>query len=430
VQVVQTVQDEDIVDFGETIPDGECTLHFLSGKDDLMKDPKHENLVFNQDRRDKTVARIVNNICEIRIAVVAGLGDDHSDADVKKGMVELLGEDPEEFVNKLTHNARNDPDQAGRQSGISEIAVHDYKSPVMTVMIDADNINSGMSMKQVQQNTHHMTLPGDTPDGGDKTHVVCAVRVRGPHIMYGLINGKAIFEIGEWSRAVEKIQEAVLRDAPPPSMSQESLSKISDSNERNAAILESIKAQRKSLLVPKILNKSQTAKAKPLIKKKLPSVTPPEAEPDVDYGWQKVTPRNRKVGLKVTFAKKPDAKKPQQELVNSIVIWTTMKANDFSGGIKARAPEVASLIQVVRQKTGHLVLMSSEQNDRKLRCQLDSFANIGLNAKLYRYKEGLADQSEKGANRSVNKAGICDFRFAEKKCPRGSDCPYMCYDAT
>ena len=338
-------------------------------------------------------------------------------------------------------------------AGFSEMAMYTWKSPVKLVFINANEIHSGLSDEAISKQAYDHEIPHESLHGipATKTQVVYAVYHR-KHYMFGLVNGKAIFNKGsEASQALQDILKNIRKMIPQP-IDMSSIEAITDVTARQKAIRQSVTLA-STRLQPAKKTKKPKRKKKPIHDNATNPTTTSTGGKTLDIQPPKQirsitsSPGTLEVELlssthdsvddntwQVVKSKPHKTRNPR--LVNAMVVYTDLMAEDLLLGLEERLPNIHSIINRTRQKKGHVILMSTSTNADTLRNCTPDLKKIGLQCKPYRIQfQGnghLASYAKRGLNIQIQRAKICENYFRGTTCPqaRKGQCPYKCYKST
>ena len=116
------------------------------------------------------------------------------------------------------------------------------------------------------------------------------------------------------------------------------------------------------------------------------------------------------------------------QAVSSVVVYTPVPALELGAELARWDGEMEGLIHSIRQKEGHVILMSTADNDAAMRGYVGWLRECGLQAKEYMHAgQGLASAAARGLQAEVSKAGLCRAYMANQHCKWGLDCRFRCH---
>ena len=401
----------------DTQRDGDCKYHALSGLDEIAAGKKPRNLEYTQKKVEgvkNTIVYVAADCMEfLRRRVEKEDGMDKASKEEKEDwvqnrFVEMVGEGPNDFVERLTNGGGNQP--AKRQGGAIEAGMATKDSNVRVITLWADAFHKGADREKAMKEIYRMAWPGEN----EKEYVVFHVNKR-RHVWWGVVNRgdeqNAIFKIGaEADEAIKLIVDYLMQSDPPQSVLKD-LSSLKD-QERKEAIANMRKRP----------DRSQSG------------------GDDEQGGWQQAR-RGREKGRKQVqqhvqwqgekdWGRAVEVRMVAQEEPpkSALVVWTSKSTQELSDEMTNKFPNVAKMVVAARQANKHVVLKATEANWEELRASKDTLRRGGLDVKLFHHKQaGLAQDSRRGLGQQVRGAGVCNYFLDQKQCPFGDRCRFRCY---
>ena len=432
----------------DTQPDGNCLYHFLSGIEDLRKKKTDvENLEYTQEKGEEAKAQILHNSVSYYESLIMGAeGDDRAKEKVAADkFCEVAGEEPHIFLDRLTAGGVG-RGGAGRQGGHVESSIWSCNSSVRILTVDGDHIYKGVDKSEAMAKHILRTMwPGEN----EKTEMVIAVRIKG-HFWWGAVNKKgqkkAIFSIEEAPDALGLVVDLLLKRQPPVSLG--GLARMTK-DRRAAAILEQA-TQKKKKNKKKKKNGQQQVSWGGQQQQQQQKVSRGGAQQQQQQnvsrggaqhqhvwrggqgkggkedGWKMVGRGGRLVderkGMMTVTVTKPSP-------VSTLVVWTSLTADQLEAKMKAEHPAAAKLVKKARSMKDHIILMAQPDEANLLRSMQKGLYKQGLPVQVYRHKEArLAHAARAGVDQQVRGAGVCQNFYQNQPCKWGINCRFRCYN--
>jgi hypothetical protein len=447
----------------ESMPgDGKCLYWALAAVEAMMEGKKIDQVKYDTNKVEIVKAQIVANAMDYR-----ELLETDKNNNVDEEWMKLTGEDISTFCEKVMSMERIG--NKNNWGGHVEAMLYGWHREHALLMVDADNINRGMSIDEARK------LVNDAPWPKDKVlpkRIAIAVLSK-QHYYLLTMNGEGLFDHGdEHHKALDLCLKKIMAEQETEPAFNE-IAKIKDKEKRMQILRERMSAS-SSLQVNKNKKKKSTkTKAAPSVpssgaqriekkegkeeewqekakengwERKKSSRKQKETEPENwakiarENGWEKVSERQQREETKRSWANKANEnrweevnnrkqKEPKQAIVkNSVLIYTEKLAEEILTEIMKKDKTTSKLIQSTRQKQGHVILMATQTNDTKLRERVPWIKQWGYSSREYRQPEDTLSQvAETGMRARVKEDGMCTFFAKHADCPFGNRCKFTCY---
>ena len=420
-EVKNPAEEKGDVEFTSMPGDGKCCYWMCWAAGEVASGKKVGEVQYNPDAVGATCAQIIDNGMQWFDEERNKEASDEATetARVEHKFADMAGEDLNEFYTKISNSKRLGQEE--RWGGHTEAMLYAWRQAYSLVIINADGIKKGMSVEEAREQVVDQPWPNDGRD--QITQGVIAVLQDGHYSL--LTRGdKGAFQIDdEYQEALRLGLEKILSIQTHPDFS--AIARVTDKKRRLEMIREKMGGP------PKLATKRKKKKKKKSSGSTGPSdlTTPESKRPDLSWAgragggeWTTVGGSNSRGARRST----PVGRQPTQ--VSSVVVYTSATEEQLMMEIRNREPTTSNLIQSTRQKTGHIILMTSEEKDAELRKRLPWFREIGLEAKEYFLKDtALAKKAQTGMQLQVKETGICHAYMQGISCKFGHLCKFKCY---
>jgi len=302
-----------------------------------------------------------------------------------------------------------------------------------------------MTKEQMVQQVHSAVWPHDDRTQVDKVSIGILYR---SHYYLITMGGKAVFEIGdEYDRALELALAKIMSQLPPPSFS--SIEKEQDPDKRKEMLREALNEAKKPVGVPrKKSRKNPKPKPAPAAVKKPEKVAEEAAKKaaETKVAAAKAAERaggGEHQGWEQQRRRRAPPRRTQDRAVSSVVVYTPVPAAELKAEISGWSSRMGEIVDSIRQKPDHMILMATPENDAELRELVGWLREWGLQAKEYKMAgrdpgqgpapagrapgQGLASAAERGLQDQVSKAILCRAYLEGGECGYGIRCKFRCY---